>query len=221
MPVWLWIVPLLRFVLNRTFWPGGKFLDPNGAPQCVSQESIMNVSWQTKYSTINLYLILVANYDDPVALWRVGYPIRDDFKPFVLQLVNAQGSSQEQTDGGIWSARFWIGWNQDAVSTSTLTHMPTPTASATMIDGSHNTTTTSVSQTSSPESNSESSSSGRTNKALSVVHGGPYQPTTLDRNYADLAVPQEGAVKGKQVYELCGESSRHEVDGDHVRYELS
>ncbi|BAE61152.1 hypothetical protein COH20_002788 [Aspergillus flavus] len=240
-------------------WPDGKFLYPNGAPQCFTQGSIMNISWETKYKTTNLYLVHGANYDDPVALtlntaatwheWRVGYPTRDDTKPFVLRLVNAQGTPEDMAVGGIWSARFWIGWNQDTSSSSTLAPTPTPTEPATVIDASRSHTTTSASPANSAQSNSGSSSHGkaigigigvglgvplcsavilallflrrRRNQPESVVHGGPFAPPASDKSYTNSTVPEDMCLEGKQVYELCGESSRTEADSSHVRYELA
>ncbi|OGM47131.1 hypothetical protein ABOM_003888 [Aspergillus bombycis] len=195
MLLWLWILLFLaQYALagcpavplpQPDIWPDGKFFYPNGAPQCFSQGSVMNISWETKYRATNLYLVHGANYDDPVALslntastwheWRVGYPTRDDSKPFVFRLVNAQGSSEDQAVGGIWSARFWIGWNQDAPSSSTLTPtltptptptpITTPTESAAITSGSHTSATPSGTPSNAAESNSERSSH---DKALAI-----------------------------------------------------
>ncbi|GMF75326.1 unnamed protein product [Aspergillus oryzae] len=244
------------FVLPQPdIWPDGKFLYPNGAPQCFTQGSIMNISWETKYKTTNLYLVHGANYDDPVALtstwheWRVGYPTRDDTKPFVLRLVNAQGTPEDMAVGGIWSARFWIGWNQDTSSSSTLAPTPTPTEPATVTDASRSHTTTSASPANSAQSNSGSSSHGkaigigigvglgvplcsavilallflrrRRNQPESVVHSGLFAPPASDKSYTNSTVPEDMCLEGKQVYELCGESSRTEADSSHVRYELA
>ncbi|KAE8139016.1 hypothetical protein BDV38DRAFT_281577 [Aspergillus pseudotamarii] len=219
----------------------------------------MNISWETKYKTANLYLVQGANYNDPVALtlntaatwheWRVGYPTRDDTKPFVLRLVNAQGSSDDMAVGGIWSARFWIGWDQDASSSSTLTPTPTPTGVATVTDGLHGDATTSASPTSSSEAKNESSSHGknlgigigvglgvplcgavivavlflwkRRNQHKSVVHDGPFARPAPDKSCTNLAVPEDMFLEGKRAYELSGESSRKEADSSHVRYELA
>ncbi|KAB8261491.1 hypothetical protein BDV32DRAFT_158224 [Aspergillus pseudonomiae] len=209
----LWIVPFLaQYSLagcpavplpQPDIWPDGKFFYPNGAPQCFSQGSVMNISWETKYKTTNLYLVHGDNYDDPVALslntastwheWRVGYPTRDDSKPFVFRLVNAQGSSEDQAVGGIWSARFWIGWNQEASSSSTLTPTPTstPTPSPTEFGAvttrpyTNTSATPSASPSNTPESNSELSSH---DKALAIGIG------------VGLGVPFCGAVIGALVF---------------------
>ncbi|KAE8370220.1 hypothetical protein BDV27DRAFT_140659 [Aspergillus caelatus] len=270
MLLWLWVA--LLFLVHHSLagcpavllpqpdiWPDGKFFYPNGAPQCFTQGSIMNISWETKYKTTNLYLVQGANYNDPVALtlntaatwheWRVGYPTRDDTKPFVLRLVNAQGSSDDMAVGGIWSARFWIGWNQDASSSSILTPTPTPTGVATVTDESYSTTTISASSTSPSESNKETSSHGKTlgigigvglgvplcgavivvvlflrkrrNQPRAVVHDGPFAPPASNTSCTNLAGPENMFLEGKRAYELSGESSRKEADSSHVRYELA
>lgn len=181
--------------------------------------------------------------------WRVGYPTRDDTKPFVLRLVNAQGSSDDMAVGGIWSARFWIGWNQDASSSSILTPTPTPTRVATVTDGSHSNATTSASPTSSSEAKDESSSPGRTlgigigvglgvplcgavivavlflrkrrNQSRAVVHDGPFAQPSSDKSCINTPAPEDMVLEGKRTYELSGESSRTEADRSHVRYELA
>ncbi|KAE8355453.1 hypothetical protein BDV28DRAFT_146127 [Aspergillus coremiiformis] len=259
----LWLIAILPFASQSlaicpsaplpppAYSPGGKFVYPNGLPSCFTQGSMMNISWETTYMAANLYVIHGAKYNEPIAIalniastwreWKVDFPgSPSDEYPFVFRLVDAQGSSDDQKRGGIWSTRFWILWPQD---TSSSTTTQTLTTSSTMTTTPHTSvSTSSPSPTTSPDSNGGGSSQS---KALSIglgiglgvpfcvaaavlflrwrkrtTHYAPFASPSSDQPQTHLTAPGEISLRAKPAYELSGDSARAQPGKTNTRYEL-
>ncbi|KAL2002729.1 hypothetical protein VTN02DRAFT_6112 [Thermoascus thermophilus] len=109
----------------------GSFLFPNGHPEVFEEGTPMNVSWQTVYNNSNVYLIHGSSFNNPQSIvintaatwyeWQIAVSpqFMNRSMPFVFRVVNAQGTNEEQMDGGFLSAGFFIPWNQASVGLST------------------------------------------------------------------------------------------------------
>lgn len=71
---------LVRFSLARcpeeplpetALYSDGHFFYPNGDPSCFKLGSKLNISWESNYETVNLWLIENDKFNEPVGLGRM------------------------------------------------------------------------------------------------------------------------------------------------------
>ncbi|OJJ33445.1 hypothetical protein ASPWEDRAFT_30521 [Aspergillus wentii DTO 134E9] len=241
----LWVIPLLvSYCLaacssERLPLPGsyadGKFDYPDGTAQCFTQGSSMNVSWETKYSTSNLWLIHGDNYNNPTGLalntgtnwyeWKVDYNTNNHSMPFSFRVVDTQGTSKEQAQGGFVSGQFYVSFNS-ASSTATTTS----TSSATNTGTSTREPTTSPTTTDSTRSASSGRSSHGTTLGLGLGVGlgvaaciagavaffffhRKNSPSSSQFSSVPNKEPSEQPTEQQPIYEAGGQSTQ-ELSGD-------
>ncbi|THX32721.1 hypothetical protein D6D10_08038 [Aureobasidium pullulans] len=147
-------------------YPDGIFTSPNTVEtQILDKGMEMNVTWETTYANVNLYLIFGQGYANPRGLkisttdtfylWTV-----DDFGnnslPFSFRAVNGAGTTAEQRRGGFYTGQFWIRDRSATTSTTSSSTSSTVTTSSTITTSSE-VTTSSIVTTSSTIAESTSS----------------------------------------------------------------
>ncbi|OQO00833.1 hypothetical protein B0A48_13520 [Cryoendolithus antarcticus] len=127
-------------------YTSGVFINPDtAATQIFGVGAVLNVTWETTYSSINLWLIYGTDYNAPylcisgtTQTWWLWDPIDDhghNSLPFSFRAVNAGGSADEQKSDGFYTGQFWL--QEEAVVAATTaaptTASPTPTPTPTPI----------------------------------------------------------------------------------------
>ncbi|KAK6845772.1 hypothetical protein PG995_015882 [Apiospora arundinis] len=107
----------------------GSFTYPRVYPIKFRETSQLNITWNTKYSAVNLFCYQRGKVATPMQLstnlaekwfqWDVKVLETNLTEPYVFRIVNAKGTSQEQSNGGFWSSSFSI--VRDTVSSATPT----------------------------------------------------------------------------------------------------
>ncbi|THW89572.1 hypothetical protein D6D15_05174 [Aureobasidium pullulans] len=135
-------------------YPDGIFTSPNTVEtQILDKGMEMNVTWETTYANVNLYLIFGQGYANPRGLkisttdtfylWTV-----DDFGnnslPFSFRAVNGAGTTAEQRRGGFYTGQFWIRDRSATTSTTSSSTSSTATTSSTITTSSEVTTSSIV-----------------------------------------------------------------------------
>ncbi|KAH0343425.1 hypothetical protein KCU81_g5210, partial [Aureobasidium melanogenum] len=179
----------------------GVFSSPNTYnTQILDQGTVLNITWTTRYESVNLYLIVGTDYahSQPLTVgttntfftWTVDDSGNNSL-PFSFRAVNALGTIQQQAGGGFYTGQFWIrdDPNTTLVTTETTTHtspqssaIPTTTttseSSSSASSGSSGstlptTTSTSSAGTASPESGKSSTSSSSQSPSATSTMSGP------------------------------------------------
>ncbi|CAJ2512001.1 Uu.00g076260.m01.CDS01 [Anthostomella pinea] len=109
----------------------GNFTEPTATTTVYGEGASMNVSWDTTYENSNLYLIVGWDFGTPVQLatgssqkwyqWDVHTDSKNTSQIYAFRIVNAQGTSDEQANGGFLSASFYIGDNDGTADDPTTT----------------------------------------------------------------------------------------------------
>ncbi|KAK8026303.1 hypothetical protein PG990_004126 [Apiospora arundinis] len=96
----------------------GSFTYPRAYPIKFRETSQLNITWNTKYSAVNLFCYQRGKVATPMQLstnlaekwfqWDVKVLETNLTEPYVFRIVNAKGTSQEQSNGGFWSSSFSI-----------------------------------------------------------------------------------------------------------------
>ncbi|KAL1582914.1 hypothetical protein WHR41_08429 [Cladosporium halotolerans] len=99
----------------------------------------MNVSWETKYPSVNLFLITGTEYNTARTCvtgttqtwweWEVD-DNGDNSQPFSFRAVNAQGTQEDKIGGGFYTGQFWIRREPSASSSPSPTTTAPPTTTA-------------------------------------------------------------------------------------------
>nr|OQO15477.1 hypothetical protein B0A51_16457 [Rachicladosporium sp. CCFEE 5018] len=124
-------------------YTSGVFLNPDtAATQIFGVGAVLNVTWETTYSSVNLWLIYGTDYNAPylcisgtTQTWWLWDPIDDhghNALPFSFRAVNAGGTADEQKSDGFYTGQFWL--QEEAVvatTTAAPTTSPTPTPTPT------------------------------------------------------------------------------------------
>ncbi|KAF2682382.1 hypothetical protein K458DRAFT_390873 [Lentithecium fluviatile CBS 122367] len=124
--------------------PNGSFVFPRTYPITFREGSSINISWSTTYKNINLYFYqrgqvatsvqLVTNLAIEWYQWEVRTEEANLTNPFVFRVVNAQGTSEEQSSDGFWSTSWYLardGSSSESVTLSSSAASPTTTPSST------------------------------------------------------------------------------------------
>ncbi|KAK7981276.1 hypothetical protein PG989_013733 [Apiospora arundinis] len=118
----------------------GSFTYPRAYPIKFRETSQLNITWNTKYSAVNLFCYQRGKVATPMQLstnlaekwfqWDVKVLETNLTEPYVFRIVNAKGTSQEQSTGGFWSSSFSIA--RDTVSSAAPSATPSATSSGTI-----------------------------------------------------------------------------------------
>ncbi|THW04967.1 hypothetical protein D6D24_10400 [Aureobasidium pullulans] len=131
-------------------YPDGIFTSPNTVEtQILDKGMEMNVTWETTYADVNLYLIFGQGYANPRGLKNTFYLWTvDDFGnnslPFSFRAVNGAGTTAEQRRGGFYTGQFWIRDRSATTSTTSSSTSSTATTSSTITTSSEVTTSSIV-----------------------------------------------------------------------------
>ncbi|KAG2421885.1 hypothetical protein HFD88_005861 [Aspergillus terreus] len=117
----------------------GEFFYPNGAPQCFSRGSQMNVSWCSVYDAVNLYLAqwdgyfttavgIVMNTASTWHVWTVDSDATNHSTSFVFYVGKTRGTSNWEL---FLSHRFYIDFGQDSPTSTASSAQPTSTQTTT------------------------------------------------------------------------------------------
>ncbi|KAI0885017.1 uncharacterized protein GGS22DRAFT_188296 [Annulohypoxylon maeteangense] len=110
-------------------YSNGSFTEPNGELSTYLFGSSMNITWETKYDTVDLSLIIGWDFSNriPLALniaqtwhlWDVVTSSQNSSQIYTFIIINATGSDYDKRHGGFLSATFWIQLTYSASASST------------------------------------------------------------------------------------------------------
>ncbi|KAK7976953.1 hypothetical protein PG988_004443 [Apiospora saccharicola] len=96
----------------------GFFIYPRVFAERFRESSSVNISWRTQYDAVNLYFYqrgkvaastqLTTNLAARWFQWQVRVQETNLTEPYVFRILNAFGTSEEQTDSGFWSSSFYV-----------------------------------------------------------------------------------------------------------------
>ncbi|KAI1170239.1 hypothetical protein F4777DRAFT_592105 [Nemania sp. FL0916] len=139
----------------------GVFKFPNSYPTTFKEGSGINITWSTNYQASNLYyyqsgkvatsIQITTNLAQQWYQWQVYAEESDLTLPYVFRVVNTFGTTEDQTQGGFWSASFYISRTGPSASASSskTSSSSTSTTSSTQSTSSSSTTTSSFSSSTS------------------------------------------------------------------------
>jgi len=109
----------------------GSFTEPNGGISRYTQGNQMNITWETTYTTVDIYLITGFVWGDIIQLttnsaqrwlqWEVDTKSKNASEVYVFRCVNGTGTPDQKAKGGFLSATFNIALNDDEETTPTVT----------------------------------------------------------------------------------------------------
>ncbi|KAH8704402.1 hypothetical protein GQ44DRAFT_778091 [Phaeosphaeriaceae sp. PMI808] len=146
----------------------GFFLFPRTYPITFREGSSINISWSTTYTNINLYFYQRGKVVNSVQLGMGGRTKETNLtNPFVFRVVNSQGTTEEQSNGGFWSTSWYLARDEN-LSESVISLSSAASSSSSTATTTTTTTTTSSTASSSRETSSQISIS----KTQGIPDGG-------------------------------------------------
>ncbi|KAI0102574.1 hypothetical protein GGR51DRAFT_574035 [Nemania sp. FL0031] len=96
----------------------GSFIYPRTYPLTFTEKTAINVTWNTRFESVNLYYYQSGNVANSSQLarslrsswfyWEVSAVGNDYALPYVFRIVNSHGTDYERYVQGFWSTSFYI-----------------------------------------------------------------------------------------------------------------
>ncbi|KAI9652940.1 MAG: hypothetical protein M1831_006269 [Alyxoria varia] len=206
-------------VLQRRDEPGdpvtctddGCFTYPDIFGATFAQGSRMNISWETIYTFVNLFIAQYGEDANSIAItshstvtsyiWVVKVPPGSESlrKPFHLRVVNANGDEGDQKIGGFWSSGFYIGGDDDEGDSKTTASRPAAIPSRSTQNAASNSIPASTSSRSRATIPSPTTSTSTTSSASPSTQAQATSDTSSTSSSSSTASLNPGAKAGVGV----------------------